>query len=439
MKGLSFKKGIHPAYHKSSTETKPIEVIMPKEELIFPMSQHIGAPAMPIVKKGDRVQVGQKIAEASGFVSAPIHSSVSGTVKVIEPRMTLRGTKDMAIVIAQDGLYEESEEMAQRVKSDYSQLTKEELVKLVKDCGIVGMGGATFPAHVKLSVPEDKTVKYIVINGAECEPYLTSDHRVILESGEEIIEGLKILLQVFKSAQAIIGIEDNKLDAISHMQNLVRAEERMEVAILHTKYPQGSEKHLIYATTKQEVPSGKLPIDVGCIVHNIDSVVAIYRAISKGHPIMRRIVTLSGSGVKNPCNLEVKIGCSYRELLEKAGWDEERTVKVISGGPMMGIAVSDVDIPVVKGTSAILCFTESEMVKEKTSPCIRCGKCVDVCPMSLVPNTLHRSAIHHKFEVFTENFGMDCIECGCCSYICPAKRELVQSIRTAKVAIRSKK
>ena len=439
MSKLTFKKGIHPDYHKTETQNKAIEVLMPLDELVFPMSQHIGAPAKPIVKKGDRVLVGQKIGEAGGFVSSPVHSSVSGTVKVVEERMTFRGTKDMCVVITQDGEFEESEEITQRVCQDYSHLTKEQLIEIVKESGIVGMGGATFPAHVKLSVPEDKKVEYIVINGAECEPYLTSDHRVMLENSEEIIGGLKILLTVFKEARAIIGIEDNKPDAISKLKDLVSKEERMEVAELHTKYPQGSEKHLIYATTRREVPSGKLPIDVGCIVHNIDSVVAIYRAVTKGHPIMRRIVTVSGSGVTNPCNLEVKIGTSFRQVLEKAGWDEARTQKIIAGGPMMGTAISNVDVPIMKGTSAILCFTEEELAPIETTACIRCGKCIDVCPMSLVPNTLHRHAINNKYEAFLANNGMDCIECGCCSFTCPAKRDIVQSIRTAKATIRAKK
>lgn len=439
MSKLTFKKGIHPGYHKAETQNKAIEVLMPLDELVFPMSQHIGTPAKPIVKKGDRVLVGQKIGEADGFVSSPVHSSVSGVVKVIEERMTHRGIKDMCVVIIQDGMYEESEEMAQKARPDYERLTQDELVSLVQEAGLVGMGGATFPTHVKLSVPKDKKVEFIIINGAECEPYLTSDHRVMLENSEEIIAGLKVLLSVFKDAKAIIGIEDNKMDAISKLTSLVADESRIEVATLHTKYPQGSEKHLIYATTGREVPSGKLPIEVSCLVHNIDSIVAIYRAVVKGRPIMRRIVTVSGSGVTNPCNLEVKIGCSYRQLLEKAGWDDARTVKVIAGGPMMGIAMSDIDVPVVKGTSAILCFTDEEMKNEVATVCIRCGKCVDVCPMSLVPNVLHRAALNGRYETFLENDGMDCIECGCCAYTCPAKRDLVQSIRTAKTAVRAKK
>ncbi|PHV71473.1 electron transport complex subunit RsxC [Sporanaerobium hydrogeniformans] len=439
MKGLTFKKGIHPHYHKESTQDKPITILAPKGEMVYPMSQHIGAPCTPLVKKGDHVYVGQKIGEVTGFVAAPIHASVSGTVKAVEERLTFRGIKDKCIVIENDFLYEEIQELQAYRMPDIKSLGRKELVDIVKEAGLVGMGGAAFPTHVKLNIPEDKEVEFIIINGAECEPYLTSDHRVMLEEGERIIAGLEILLQVFPKAKALIGIEDNKMDAIENLTHLAKEMTRIEVCTLHTKYPQGSEKHLIYATTGREVPSGKLPIEVGCIVQNIDSIVAIWRAVTKGRPIMRRIITVAGSGVKNPCNLKVRTGTSYREILDYAQWDEERTVKIIAGGPMMGVAISDVDVPVVKGTSAILCFTEEEVKGEKTSHCIRCSKCVQVCPMGLIPNVLHRSAIHDKLENFTAHHGMDCIECGCCSFICPAKCELVQSIRTAKAQLRAKK
>jgi electron transport complex protein RnfC len=439
MKGLTFRRGIHPNYNKEFTSSKPIELLMPQGELVFPMSQHIGSPCIPVVKKGDRVLVGQKIGDSTGFVSAPIHSSVAGVVKAVEERRTFKGTKDMCIVIENDFTYEECSEMLERAKPDYEGLTQKELIDIVKEAGLVGMGGAAFPTHVKLATPPDKEVQSIVINGAECEPYLTSDHRVMVEESERVIEGLKILLHVFKKATGIICIEDNKPDAIEKLTKLASGVDRLKVVKVHTKYPQGSEKHLIYAATEKEVPSGKLPIDIGCMVYNIDSIVAIWRAVTKGRPIMRRIVTVSGSGVSKPCNLKVRVGASYRELLEYAGWDEKNTVKIISGGPMMGTAISDVDIPVVKGTSAILCFTEKEMSKGNMSNCIRCGKCVDVCPMLLVPNTIHMQAMNSKYEDFLKDNGMDCIECGCCSYICPAKRELVQSIRTAKAIIRAKK
>lgn len=438
MKGLTFKKGIHPNYHKETTVGKRIELMLPNKELVFPMSQHIGTPCLPIVKKGDHVYMGQKIGDASGFVSVPIHSSVSGTVKVIETRMTYRGVRDNCVVIENDGLYEVSPEIEACIKPIDTNLTKETVIECIKEAGIVGMGGATFPTHVKLSTPADKRVEYIFVNGAECEPYLTSDHRVMLEQGEEVIKGLSILLHVFKEAQAVIGIEDNKIDAFNHMTELAKGTP-ITVKLLHTKYPQGSEKHLIYALTQRQVPSGKLPIEVGCIVQNVDSIISIYRAVTMGQPVMRRIVTVSGSGVKKPCNLEVKIGTSFREVLEYAEVDLEKTVKIIAGGPMMGIAISDIDVPVMKGTSAILCFTEEEVGKERPSSCIRCSKCVSVCPMGLVPSSLQKSAVNGHYDMFLSENGMDCIECGCCAYVCPAKRELVQCIRTAKTAIRSRK
>ncbi len=437
MKGLTFKKGIHLNYHKEPTASKEIELMLPHKELVFPMSQHIGTPCVPIVKKGDYVYVGQKIGEANGFVSVPIHSSVSGTVKVIETRMTFRGVKDICVVIENDGHYTEDTQMMERIKRVDENLTKEALIECVKEAGIVGMGGATFPTHVKLSTSPEKKVSYILINGAECEPYITSDHRVMLEHGEEVIKGISILLRVFDEAQAIIGIEDNKMDAFHHMTELAKGTP-IKVQLLHTKYPQGSEKHLIYALTEKEVPSGKLPIEVGCIVHNIDSAVAIYRAVTMGQPVMRRIVTVAGSGAQRPCNLEVKIGTSFREVLEYAGVNLEKVMKLIAGGPMMGIAISDVDVPIMKGTSAILCFTEEEVGKEKPSSCIRCGKCINACPMKLMPYALQKSAINGHYDTFLNEHGIDCIECGCCAYACPAKREIVQSIRTAKSVIRNK-
>lgn len=437
MNALTFKRGIHPNYHKDATASLPIEVMLPEKELVFPMSQHIGAPCTPSVKKGDYVYVGQEIGTPNGFVSAAIHSSVSGTVKAVEPRMTLKGVKDTCVVVENDELYALQEEKSIVPKKMGEPLTKAELIEYVKAAGLVGLGGATFPTHVKLSTPEDKKVEFILVNGAECEPYLTSDHRVMLERGEQVINGLKILLQVFKDAKAIIGIEDNKMDAYQHMTKLAE-NTPIEVKLLHTKYPQGSEKHLIYALTSREVPSGKLPIEVGCIVHNIDSAGAIYRAVVKGEPVISRIVTVSGKGVKKPCNLEVKTGTSFRQVLEYAGIDLDKTVKIIAGGPMMGVAISDIDVPVVKGTSAILCFTEEEAKSEAPSNCIRCGKCVSVCPMGLVPSALQKSAIHGHYDDFLKQNGMDCIECGCCAYTCPAKRELVQAIRTAKAAIRSR-
>lgn len=431
MEKLTFKHGIHPNYHKEATQELPIEKLPQCKEFVFPMLQHIGAPAIPIVKKGDYVYAGDIIGQADGFMSANVHSSVSGTVKAVEKRMTFRGVKELCVVIESDLLNTQQE----REKLELP-ITREVLIEKIKEMGIVGLGGATFPTHVKYTIPEHKKVDYILVNGAECEPYLTSDHRIMLERGEEIVKGLQLLLSVFEGVQGIIGIEDNKLDAYEHMKKLCK-DTPIQVKLLHTKYPQGSEKQLIDALTKRIVPTGKLPIDVGCIVNNVDTIRAIYRAIVKNEPVLSRIITVAGGGVTKPCNLKVRVGTSFREVLEHAGIDLEKTVKIIAGGPMMGIAISDIDIPVTKGTSAILCFTEKEAHQMPASACINCGKCVEVCPMSLVPSRLQKHANKGRLEAFKKEYGMSCIECGCCSYTCPAKREMVQSIRKAKFLLRN--
>lgn len=435
MKLYSFKKGIHPSGQKDATSHKPIETLFPKGEVVFPMSQHIGAPCTPVVKKGDRVLVGQLIGEVNGYVCSPIHSSISGTVKAVEERTVPNGSKVLSVVVENDGLYEEDSAMGQSY--DYQSMKREEIIEVIKNAGLVGMGGAGFPTFIKLTPPPDKKITHIIVNGAECEPYLTSDHRVMLEEPERLIEGLKILLHMFPEANGYIGIENNKPDAISKLQELIKNEKNIEVCALATKYPQGSEKHLIYSITNREVPSGGLPADVGCIVQNVDSVVAIWRALKKGRPLMRRIVTVSGDAVSNPGNFKVRLGTSYRELLEHAGWNPEHTVKVISGGPMMGMALSSVDVPVTKGTSAILCFTDKIVSTPPEGNCIRCNKCIEVCPCILMPTELNKDSLAGDHENFIKNHGMDCMECGSCSYICPAKRHLVQSIRTAKAAVRA--
>ncbi len=433
---FTFKKGIHPSYNKERTNNVPIELLQPKGDIVLPMSQHIGAPCTPIVKKGDRVLVGQLIGEPNGFVSVPIHSSVSGTVKAVEDRLVPNGSKVLSVVIERDGLCEDHPDLGSAL--DYKTMKSEEIIEVVKNAGLVGMGGAGFPTFIKLTPPPGKKIKHVIINGAECEPYLTSDHRVMLEEGERLIEGLRILLHLFPDAKGYIGVEDNKLDAIAELRKYIKKDDNIEVAALETKYPQGSEKHLIYALTGQEVPSGGLPADVDCMVQNVDSALAIWRAFEKSRPIMRRIVTVSGNGVSNPGNFKVRLGTSYRELLEHAGWDEEKTVKVISGGPMMGMALTSVDVPVLKGTAGILCFTEEEVRIPPESNCIRCNKCIEVCPCVLMPTQLNIASLLHDSDMFVAYNGMDCMECGSCSFICPANRHLVQSIRTAKAAVRAK-
>lgn len=430
---LTFKKGIHPPHGKYLSEKKKIEEYTPKGDLVFPLSQHIGAPCEALVKKGDRVLVGQKIAESKAFVSSPIFSSVSGTVKNIAPVTTPSGVKVMSIIIENDGEYENIN--SEQIKRDYNKLSAEEIREIVKNSGIVGMGGAAFPTHIKLSPPEDKEIYSIIVNGAECEPYLTCDHRLMLENGENIIEGLKIVLKLFPKAKGYIGIENNKLDAIEVMKKLVENEQNIEVKALKTKYPQGAEKQLIYSITKREVPSGKLPADVGCIVQNISTMNAIYKAVVLGIPLIERVVTITGEALCEPKNFKVKLGTSVRELIEACGGFKEDPVKIISGGPMMGMTISTLDIPIMKGTSGILCLTKEGAVLPEPSNCIRCGRCVQACPMELIPCKLHSLANRHELEDFESFNGLDCIECGCCTFICPAKNHLVQSIRTAKRAV----
>ncbi len=433
MKTLSFNKGIHPKHHKAYTENQPIQIIKPKGDLVFPMLQHIGAPCEPIVKKGDTVRVGQKIGEAKAFVSAPVHSSVSGTVKKVTPMLHPNGSQVLSVIIENDGEYTEIEGMEPR--GDSSSLSRETIIELIKEAGIVGMGGACFPTFIKLSPPPDKKIDFIIVNGAECEPYLTSDYRVMLEETDRVVLGLKTVLKLFPKAQGIIGIEDNKPEAIKVMKAAVAKEDRIAVKVLKTKYPQGAEKQLIHAVTKREVPSGGLPADVGCIVQNIDTVVAIHRAIYRGRPLMRRIVTVTGDAVKNPGNFKVRIGTSCREVIEAAGGFKTEPGKIISGGPMMGIALFDMDVPIIKGSSAILCLSKKQTVIEKESACIRCRKCIQACPMYLMPLELNKYAIHNEDDFFVKFKGLECMECGSCSYVCPAKRHLTQSIKTKKRSI----
>lgn len=426
---FTFKRGIHPPHGKYLTENKAIEELLPKGLLIYPMSQHIGAPCTPLAKKGDRVLVGQKIGEANGFVSSPVHSSVSGTVEKVVETLTPSGNKAMSVIVKNDELYEEIEMPKPK---DYHELSKEEIINLIKGAGVVGMGGATFPTHIKLMPPPDKNIDSIVINAAECEPYLTCDHRLMLEETGEIVEGLKVLSFLFPQAKVYVGIEDNKMNAVQVMKKALKDIPKMEVSLLKTKYPQGAEKQLIYAVTKREVLSGKLPADAGCIVQNITTVREIYNAVVLGRPVMTRVVTVTGEAVKNPKNLKVRLGTSWSELVEACEGFKEDPIKIIGGGPMMGMTVSSLEVPTVKGTSGILCLTKEQAAMPEESSCIRCSRCVQVCPMKLTPSFLDSYSRRKEDEAFEKLHGMDCIECGCCTFSCPAKRHLVQSIRTAK-------
>ena len=425
----TFKGGIHPYDGKDLSKDKPIKDILPKGDLVYPLSQHIGAPAVPVVKKGDHVLTGQKIADAAGFVSAPIYATVSGTVKAIEPRRVTVGDNVNAIVIENDGRYDEV---------DYGEckpleeLSKEEIVKKVQEAGVVGMGGAGFPTHVKLSPKEPDKIEYVIANCAECEPYLTSDYRRMIEEPQKVIDGLKCVLALFDNARGIMAVEDNKSDCVQKLKELTKDEPRITVKALKTKYPQGAERQLIYAVTGRAINSDMLPADVGCIVDNVDTLVAINSAVRENKPLMYRIVTVTGDAVSDPRNFRVRIGTNYHELIDEAGGFRENPEKIVNGGPMMGFAIFDLDVPTTKTASALLCLTHDQVSEKDEGPCINCGRCVDACPGRVIPSRLADFAARGDKESFQKWNGMECCECGCCSFVCPAKRQLTQQIKSMR-------
>lgn len=432
----TFKGGVHPKDGKDMSKSKPIKELLPEGELVFPLSQHIGAPASPIVAVGDKVLKGQKIAEAGGFVSSPIYSSVSGEVKAIEPRRVAVGDMVNAIVIESDGTFTEVE---YEEVEDVSKLSREAIVDKIKEAGIVGMGGAGFPTHVKLSPKEPDKIEYIIANCAECEPYLTSDYRRMVEEPEKLVEGMKIILQLFPNAKGVFGIEDNKPDCIEKISALVSAEPRMEVCPLMTKYPQGGERQLIYAVTGRSINSKMLPADAGCIVDNVETMVAIYHAVKLGRPLTNRIFTVTGDAVCEPRNFYISIGSSYRQLLDAAGGLVAPAKKMIAGGPMMGFALFSLDVPTTKTTSALLCLTVDEASLYETTACINCGRCVEACPENLIPSRLADYAEHKDMQTFEQWYGLECVECGSCSFVCPARRPLAQSVKTMKKVVLAEK
>ena len=429
---LTFRGGVHPYDGKELSKEKPVKEFLPGKELVYPLSQHIGAPAQPVVKKGDRVLAGQKIAEMGGFVSAPIHATVSGIVKDLKKVRNNVGAMVDAIIVENDEQYETVE--FQPAKS-LEELSKEEIIARIKDGGVVGMGGAGFPTHVKLSPKEPDKIEYVLVNGAECEPYLTSDYRRMLEQPEWIIGGLKCMLKLFDHAKGCICIEDNKPDCIAKLTDMVKDEPRIEVCTLKTKYPQGAERCLIAAVSGREINSSMLPADAGCVVDNIDTVCAVYRAGMFGEPVMDRIVTVTGDAVADPCNFKVRLGSSFADLLEAAGGLKQPAEKIISGGPMMGFAMFDYHVPVVKTSSAMLCMSRDEVSAQEPGACINCGRCVSACPARLIPSRLATYSEHGQEDLFVKYHGMECVECGCCSYTCPAKRPLTQSVRSMRKTV----
>ena len=430
---FTFKGGVHPPHSKALTQNVPIEEAPAPELVVIPLSQHIGAPCDPLVAVGETVKVGQKIGDSKAFVSVPVHSSVSGTVKKIEQRPVPGGTKVNCIIIENDGKYDVHESV--QPKGDLENLSREDILSIIREAGMAGMGGATFPTHVKLSPPPDKPIDTLLVNGSECEPYLTADHRIMLEMPELVLLGTKAIKKALGAGKAYICIEDNKPDAIKTLVEVVGNEEGIEVVSLKAKYPQGDEKRLINAVTGRVVPSGGLPMEVACVVENVGTVATIGNAIKTGMPCVQRVVTVTGSAVETPKNLLVRLGTLFKDCIDMCGGYKEEPGKIISGGPMMGIAQYTDEVPVIKGTSGILVLNKKEANVPEHSNCILCGKCVEACPVYLMPYKIARFSLLRNFDGADEYHATDCIECGACSYVCPAKRPLKESISVAKKEI----
>ncbi len=423
--------GVHPEETKLSSD-QPIDVLPVPKKVFIPVSQNLGAPSKVVVNKGDIVRAGQLIAKGEAFISSNVHSSVSGTVVKIDKVIDTSGYKREAIVIDVDGdEWDNTIDRSEQIKRDCP-LSSKEIIEKLKEMGIVGLGGATFPSHVKLMVPDGKKADLLIINGVECEPYLTSDHRIMMEKGEEILIGTTILMKGLGVKKAIVGIENNKKDAITYLTNLSEKFEGITVQTLKVKYPQGGEKQLIKALTKREVPSGRLPIEVGCVVNNVGTALAVYEAVQKNKPLFERVVTVTGKSVNKPANFLVRVGTPISELIDRAGGLPQDTGKIISGGPMMGKALSSLDTPVIKGTSGILLMTDKESKRVVVQTCIRCRKCITVCPMGLEPYLLSNLIQHEELEDAEKEGIMDCIECGSCQYTCPSGRPLLDYIREGK-------
>lgn len=429
----TFKKGgIHPPKSKNLTREKAVQTLPPPPQVVLPLSQHLGTPCEPKVAKGDVVKIGQVIGESSAFVSAPIHASIAGKVTNVGPMPHPVLGQALAVTIESD----ETEAWVELVSArNWKKLSSEEILGSIKSSGLVGLGGATFPTHVKLSPPKDKPIKTCILNGAECEPYLTADYRLMVEEPDKIVTGLAIMMKVLGAEEGYIGIEDDKPEAITLLKKAV-AKMNIEVVTLEAKYPQGAEKQLIAAIVGREVPCGGLPMDVGCVVQNVGTAAAIAQAVAIRRPLIDRIVTVSGAGITSPRNIRVRLGSSFSFVIDHCGGIKGEPGKVIMGGPMMGIAQAGLDVPVIKGTSGILVFPRADITPDQSGPCISCGRCLRACPMRLMPSILGILVENERFEETKKYNLLDCVECGCCTYVCPARRPMVHLFKYAKAALK---
>lgn len=426
--------GIHPKENKFSAGKKIQPAVLPKQVAI-PLSHYIGTPSEPVVKRGDMVKVGQLIGKANGFISANVHASVSGKVAKIDVQLDASGYKRPAVFIDVDGdEWVETIDRSPEIKRECL-LSKEEIIKKIQEAGIVGLGGATFPAHVKLSPPPGKKAEYLIINAVECESYLTCDHQLMMERGEEILVGVTILMKSLDVTKAIIGIENNKKDAIAHMTSLAKNYPGIKIEALKVKYPQGGEKQLIDALIKRQVPSGKIPIEVGAVVQNVQTAFTVYEAVQKNKPMIERVMTVTGKDAPNPGNYLVRLGIYMSHIVDQAGGMPAGTGKVVGGGPMMGRSLMNLDVPMAKGSSGVVFVREEEAIRKPVQNCIRCAKCVSVCPMGLEPFLLMSQSERNMWPEMESNRTMDCIECGSCSYTCPSNRPLLDYIRFGKTTV----
>ena len=434
----TFRGGVHPKGHKELSSGASFETYLPRGEMVYPLGQHIGRPAAPVVKKGDRVLAGQLIAEASAFVSANIVSSCSGTVKAVERHRTIAGTFTECVIIDNDGLYETLPGIGEKVNP--SSLTREEILAKIRDAGIIGMGGAGFPTHVKLAPKDPDAIRYVIANGAECEPYITCDDRLMREYAEQILTGLQIVLSLFPNAEGVVVIEKNKPEAIAAMQTAASGKNRIRIMPVPVKYPQGGERSCISVVTGAHYGITQLPADVGCVVDNVGTLYAIYKAVCESTPLMERGVTITGEAVKKPCNFITRIGANCGELLEAAGGLKEGTeaVKVLAGGPMMGVAFDNLGVPLQKNNNALTFLARDEVAEadQIMTACIRCGRCSRVCPQGLTPQMMSAAFEKKDYERYENKLhGLECISCGSCTFICPAKRPLTQEFKVAKAEI----